>query len=223
MTTFPGTETSALGGLEAEMVPDPDDVGLTLPAPMASNQRARRRLITHAIVRIVAVTVFLVAAYLAAPVGQDADTVGLTVLVLGGIGFVAALVFQVRRILDSPAPQLRAVEALVTTLVLVIVVFAFIYVCMSATSASSFSEPITKANGLYFTVTVLATVGFGDITATTETARMVVTGQMLLNLLIVGVVVKILMGASRIAVERRRTEAGATRSPASDQAGATDA
>ena len=205
------------------MVTDPGDVGLALPGPMASNRRARRRLLAHAFARIVAVTVFLVAAYLAAPVGQDADAIGLTVLVLGGIGFVAALVFQVRRILDSPAPQVRAVEALVTTLVLVIVVFAFIYVCMSATTPSNFSEPITKANGLYFTVTVLATVGFGDITATTETARMVVTGQMLLNLLIVGVVVKILMGASRIAVERRRTEAGEVTSPAGDSPGPTDA
>lgn len=192
-----------------------------LPGPSFSDAHQRRRLVLWAIVRVVAIAVFVVAAYFAAPVGQDADALGIVVLVLGAIGFVASLVFQVRRILDSPAPQLRAAEALATTAILVIVVFAFIYVCMSVTDAATFSEPITKVNGLYFTVTVLATVGFGDITPETDSSRLVVTGQMLLNLLIVGVVVKIIIGASRIAVERRRTESAATTSPSGDQAGPT--
>lgn len=201
------------------MVLDPGDTGLAAPAPLAASKRVRRRLLAQAIVRIVAVSVFSILAYFAAPVGQDADAIGITVLILGGIGFVASLIYQVRRIVDSPAPQLRAAEALATTLVLVIVVFAFIYVCMSATDGPSFSEPITKVNGLYFTVTVLATVGFGDITATTDASRLTVTGQMLVNLIIVGVVVKILLGASRIGIERRRKEAAATSSPPEDDEG----
>ena len=36
---------------------------------------------------------------------------------------------------------------------------------MSALAASSFNQPMTHTNALYFTVTVFATVGFGDITA----------------------------------------------------------
>jgi hypothetical protein len=36
---------------------------------------------------------------------------------------------------------------------------------------------LTRTDALYFTVTVFSTVGFGDITAKTETARLVVTGQ----------------------------------------------
>jgi hypothetical protein len=194
------------------MLADPDDAVLHLPA--VTNRRQRRRMVIQAIVRIIAVVSFLGIAYFAAPVGQDADTVGVTVLVLGAIGFVATLVFQVRAIIDSPAPQLRATEALTTTAALVVIVFAFIYVCMSAADAASFSEPMTKVNGLYFTVTVLATVGFGDITAKSDTSRLVVTGQMLLNLLIVGVIVKVLFAASKIGMERRRTEAAAGAAPA---------
>jgi len=38
----------------------------------------------------------------------------------------------------------------------------------------------------YFTVTVFSTVGFGDITAKTEAARLVVTGQMIVDLVASG-------------------------------------
>jgi voltage-gated potassium channel len=193
------------------MLTDPDVPDRVGPAATEMDPTQRRRLVVWAVVRVVAIAVFVVVAYFAAPVGQDPNALGLVVLVAGAIGFVASLVFQVRRIIDSPAPQLRAVEALATTAVLVIVVFAFIYVCMSTSDVDAFSEPITKINGLYFTVTVLATVGFGDITAETDAARLVVTGQMLLNLLIVGVVVKVIIVASRIGLQRRRDEARSSR------------
>ena len=189
------------------MASDPDDVGLALPVP--TSKRQRRRLLLQALVRIVLVGGFLLVAYFAVPIGQDADAIGVTLLVLGGIGCVGALVFQVRAIIDSPTPQLRAAEALATTGIMVIMLFAFTFVCMSESNPASFSQPITKVTGLYFTVTVLATVGFGDVTPTTDTARLVVTGQMILNLLIVGFVVRLLLGASRIGLERRRTEAAA--------------
>jgi hypothetical protein len=39
---------------------------------------------------------------------------------------------------------------------------------------------------------VFATVGFGDITATTEAARLVVTGQMIIDLIIIGIGAKII-------------------------------
>jgi voltage-gated potassium channel len=81
------------------------------------------------------------------------------------------------------------------------------YVSLSVADPSGFSEPITKVNGLYFTVTVLSTVGFGDITALTDGTRLAVTMQMVIDLLIVGVLVKVIIGASRIAIGRRRAEA----------------
>jgi voltage-gated potassium channel len=179
------------------------------PAGFSLDKRQRRRLFMLSIGRILGITVLLLVAYFAAPVGQDADVVGVVILLLGLVGFIALLLFQVRRILDSPMPQLRAAEALATVVPLVIVVFALFYVAYSAADPGAFSETITKINGLYFTVTVLSTVGFGDITATTDGTRIAVTVQMIVDLLIIGILVKILMGASRIAVERRRTEAQA--------------
>ena len=66
---------------------------------------------------------------------------------------------------------------------------------MATMSASNFGGRLTHTDGLYFTVTVLSTVGFGDITAKTEAARLVVTGQMIADLVILAVAVKIVVGA----------------------------
>ena len=66
---------------------------------------------------------------------------------------------------------------------------------MNTISAGNFSEPLTRTDALYFTVTVFSTVGFGDITAKTEAARLVVTGQMIADLVVIGLAVKVIVGA----------------------------
>ena len=45
-----------------------------------------------------------------------------------------------------------------------------------------FGEHLSHTDGPYFAVTVFSTVGFGDITAKTEGARLAVTGQMIADL-----------------------------------------
>ena len=77
----------------------------------------------------------------------------------------------------------------------VVLLFASSYVVMATMSASNFGGRLTHTDGLYFAVTVLSTVGFGDITAKTEAARLVVTGQMIADLVILAVAVKIVVGA----------------------------
>jgi hypothetical protein len=66
---------------------------------------------------------------------------------------------------------------------------------MARLSPGSFGGHLTRTDAMYFTVTVFSTVGFGDITAKTETARLVVTGQMIADLLILGLGIRIILGA----------------------------
>jgi hypothetical protein len=47
------------------------------------------------------------------------------------------------------------------------------------------------------TVTVFSTVGFGDITPKTELARLLVTGQMVVDVIILGLAIKVIVGAAR--------------------------
>ena len=67
----------------------------------------------------------------------------------------------------------------------------------------SFTQPMNKVAGVYFSVTVLATVGFGDISPVTDTARILVTVQMVLDLVLIGAAVKLLGASARRAVDAR--------------------
>jgi hypothetical protein len=145
----------------------------------------------------------LVVIYYLLPLDHTVRWAAITMLVIGLAALTALIIFQVRCIIASPFPGLRAMEALATSVPFFLVLFAGTYVLMAAISASSFSQPMTRTNALYFTVTVFATVGFGDITAKTEAARLVVTGQMLIDLIILGVGARVILGAVRRGRDRR--------------------
>jgi voltage-gated potassium channel len=57
---------------------------------------------------------------------------------------------------------------------------------------------------------VFATVGFGDITAKTEAARLVATGQMITDLIILGIGARVILGAVTRARQRRPQDTRAT-------------
>jgi voltage-gated potassium channel len=81
-----------------------------------------------------------------------------------------------------------------------VILFAAGYFLMAQADANNFSvQALTHTDMLYFTVTVFTTVGFGDITATSQTVRLLVTAHMILDLIVLGVVVRVFIGAIGIA------------------------
>ena len=135
------------------------------------------------------------AIYYLLPLNRTSTWAAVTMLVIGLVLFIGLIAFQVRSITRSRFPALRAIEALATSVPLFLLLFASVYVVMATISASNFSEPLTHTDALYFTVTVFSTVGFGDITAKTEAARLVVTSQMITDLLIIGLGLRVIIGA----------------------------
>jgi hypothetical protein len=61
---------------------------------------------------------------------------------------------------------------------------------------------------LYFAVTVFSTVGFGDIAAKSEAARVVLIFQMLGDLALLGAGARVLLGAVRRGQERGSVPGG---------------
>jgi hypothetical protein len=157
-------------------------------------------------------TAALVVIYYLLPLDRFSAGVAVTVLVIGLVALVGLITLQVRSIVASRFPGLRAVEALATSLPLFLVLFASTYLVTATESAGSFSQPLTHTDALYFTVTVFATVGFGDITAKSEAARLVVTGQMILDLIIIGIGARIILGAVQQSRRRQPEHATAPRS-----------
>jgi hypothetical protein len=75
--------------------------------------------------------------------------------------------------------------------------FSIIYLSMSRNNAHTFTQILDPTRALYFTISVFSTVGFGDITPRTDPARLVVSAQMLLDLAIIGIVVRMIFTAAR--------------------------
>jgi len=143
--------------------------------------------------------------YFLAPMDADDQAPPAALVVVGVIVLTAAIgMIQIRTILRSPRPTLRAVEALAFSIPLLILSFAAVYFLLSQADGRVFTEPLTRADALYFAVTVFATVGFGDIAPVGQTARMVVTGQMISNLLVLGIGLRVVVGA--VQLSRRRQE-----------------
>jgi hypothetical protein len=164
---------------------------------------ARRRLLLRSLARALGVAAATVLLYALLPIRSET---ALAVIVMSGLGLViVGIVFgrQLTRISRAPQPVLAAIEALVLVLGLFLVFFAFTYVSLSVNDPAAFTQPVDKVAGMYFSITILATVGFGDIAATSDVARVIVTLQMLLDLVLIGVAVRLLGTSARRAVEER--------------------
>jgi len=166
----------------------------------------RRRLIFRAVLRGLLTTALLVYVYYLVPDHSWGGGVALRVLI-GLLVFAAITAWQIRTITGSRYPGLKAAEALGLVFPLYLLVFASTYDVMEHASAASFTEPLTKTDALYFTVTVFSTVGFGDIAPKSEAARVLLIIQMLGDLALLGAGARILLGAVRRG-QQRRLDAG---------------
>ena len=172
-----------------------DTVDPQIPTPAQ-----RRRPFVIAVVRGMSVTIVLTVAYFSLPLKALA-TLPFVAIVLGGVVILAAVtLLQVRLILRAAHPAAKAIEALTLTGPLFLLLFASTYFLMSQADGGSFNvSGLTRSDTLYFTVTVFATVGFGDIVATSHEARGLVTAQMILDLILIGAVIRAFVEAVRIA------------------------
>jgi hypothetical protein len=110
------------------------------------------------------------------------------------------LTLQILSVARSPYPWLRAVEAVAISFPLLIFLFASTYYAMDLANPDSFNEAITRTDAIYLTVTIFATVGFGDIVATSQLARIGVTIQMIADMVLIGFIARVLLGT----IQRRR-------------------
>jgi voltage-gated potassium channel len=165
----------------------------------------RHRVEAVLLARSALVGVLLVVAYYVLPLDRPAAS-GVLVLAAGLILIVGVIAWQIREILISPFPRLRGFQTLISGIPLLLVVFAAVYYLTGQAQINSFTQPMSKIDAMYFTVTVFSTVGFGDITAKTELARTIVTIQMLFNLVVIGLAAKAIFGAVALGLKRRSAD-----------------
>ncbi|WP_344155034.1 potassium channel family protein [Nocardioides koreensis] len=168
-----------------------------------ASPRVRRRRPLAMVGGSLLVSTALVYAYFVLPLTSDVAADTFVQLVVGLVVLAALLAWQIREILRSPYPAAQAISALVMSVPLFLTLFSVTYYLMGESAPSAFSEPMTRLDSMYFTVTVFATVGFGDITAVSQTARAVTTVQMMGGLVLVGLIARVIFGAVQEGRSRR--------------------
>jgi voltage-gated potassium channel len=185
--------------------------------PLLHGQVGFGRAVVGTVLRSCASVVVLLVVYYAAPLDRALTPATGLVFVTALVLFGGTVAFEVRGILGSERPRLRAIRALAVGVPLLLVVFASAYSTVAAQQSGAFTESLNRTDALYFTVTVFSTVGFGDISAQTELARILVTIQMVVGLLTVGVIAKVVFGAVHVAETRRRAQPDPSGVPGADR------
>jgi hypothetical protein len=176
-------------------VPDESTPPLGTPHPILERSREQRRQDRRAVLRSLGIVAVLFAAYVVLPLRGDHYLVGVVL----GVALLAAMVpltvSRAYRVLSSDRPFIQAIQSLIELVAMLIIGFAAAFYAMNR-NGTQFSGLDTKIDSVYFTVTTLGTVGYGDLTATSQVARVLVTVQILFDLAFLGIAVRLIGGAA---------------------------
>lgn len=162
----------------------------------------RRKFLVRAALRPLLTATGLLLLYYLLPLEGPYRAGTVAVLAIGVLLVFGLVAWQTRAITQSRYPRLKGVETLVAAFFLFIVLFAAAYDLMDATQSQAFTQTMNRTDALYYTMTVFSTVGFGDIAPRSESARVVTMVQMLGDLLLLGVAVRVILGAVQVGLRR---------------------
>jgi voltage-gated potassium channel len=173
------------------------------PQRVAELDRKRRHsAMIRAVTRIGVAWVALTALFFVIPFNGLRHGDAVVRLAVSLAVFALTAVWELRQTERAELPEFRALTALGVLTPLFIVLYSGVYVVVSNAKPTSFSDKLDHYKALYFMITTLSTVGYGDITPETNTARMLVSAQMLLDLILIGSIVRILAGAAKRGLDR---------------------
>ncbi|MFI6503226.1 ion channel [Nonomuraea typhae] len=147
--------------------------------------------------RHLAVMTGLVALYYVIPLGDGSSLTrlwGATALFLAGV-LVLVWAFGRHTIAIAHRDHQARLRTLLLLMYVVTTFFALGYLMVETVDPGQFEGLATKTDALYFTVATIATVGFGDVHATGQVARGLVTVQMAFDLVILAGLIGAYRGA----------------------------
>lgn len=145
--------------------------------------------------------------YFVVPIGdeQQRSDVGRIVLSLTVLlALTGVVVWQVRVQLVNPD---RHIDGLLLALMVGVLGFALTFYALEERDPGQIAELNTRVDALYFTMSTLLTVGYGDVHAVGQTARVLVLIQMIYNVVVIagaaGLVTRRMRRAAASRVERK--------------------
>ena len=157
----------------------------------------RRQLLTL-LGNTTVVLVLLTAGYYVLPLRLNVSDGGVLVHLVVGLALVGAVavVFRLhaRRSRQSLSKEMYQIQWLLSVLYLLVLVFAMTYAVTASLDPKQFVGIGDRTAALYFSVTVVGTVGFGDLHAADTLGQLLVTAQMLFDLIYLGTALRLLSG-----------------------------
>lgn len=105
--------------------------------------------------------------------------------------FLLFVRWRLRALERAKYPGWAALELYTLAVVMFVAIFSKLYLMVSVTNPKAFTESLDHFTAYYFALTVLATVGFGDITPVTVLARSLTMVQMALDLAFIALLVRL--------------------------------
>jgi len=166
-------------------------------------RRRGRHAIVRSVVRAVVLAVLVLLAYYLAPIRGSAEGGVLLRILVVAAAAVLVVGWEIRAVARAEFPLIRAIDALVGSVSVMIITFAVIYLNLSVDDPAAFTERLHRTSSLYFTMTTLSTVGYGDIAPKTDEARVAVMIQMVFNVAVIGTTVRAILGTARHRAQAR--------------------
>ncbi len=161
-----------------------------------STSPAARRARLRETARLIGFTAALCVLYAFMPMQSDLWWTGLVLGVLGLAAIVPVAIRSANAVAVAERPFRTAVEAIVLVVALLVFGFSSVFVAINH-GDGQFVGLVTRVDSVYFTVTTMSTVGFGDIHAAGQAARVAVSIQIAFDLSFLALSVRLLASAVR--------------------------
>lgn len=153
-------------------------------------------------VRLLVLTALALVVYFVVPVGVKDESLGVRLVasLLALALLTAGVIWQVVLHVQEPT---RQVDGLLLALVIAVLAFALAFFRLEIAYPGQIPGIETRVDSLYFTMTTLLTIGYGDIHAQGQTARVLVLIAMVFNVAVIATAVTTLSNRVRMHAEER--------------------
>ena len=157
--------------------------------------------VVNRVVLPVAILVF----YFVVPVSSGDAPLGLLLGTLLGAALLALVAKVVFTELRREERRLKPIHLLIA-FELALVTFSLGYYLLAHAHPAEVTGLTTRLDALYFSMTTMATVGYGDVSASGQLARLLVTGQLAFNLVFIAALFGLLQDQVRHGAFRPKTD-----------------
>ncbi|MEU3014905.1 potassium channel family protein [Nocardia asteroides] len=160
-------------------------------------RRWRTSMPGHAL-RNAAAAVCALLLYYSVPIGVVFDIDAWPGRVLGVCTFVAGIVGlgwlvwrRIQHFLNAPSSAGGRVDGVLLVVCIVCVVFSLYYFRLEQLQPGEFDGLVTRTDALYYTMVTLGTIGYGDVHAVGQAARIATMVQIVFDLIVLGTLISI--------------------------------